>query len=196
MLKRIFALLMAMCVCAGVSTSAFASEVYIETEENYADEVLMVAETDNDGWAPLTPPTDARGVSDGILPYAGVETWKYTGYVGTYVGGFTMSGTNLTPVKTIEKSNLNQYLSINADFTCSQPGILTLQIREYPSGKVLAQSKSNATTSGNVKVEAGGGMSGKKVQIFFKITDKNGNFSASRQCNIKYWYWLSGYTNP
>lgn len=169
MRKRLLAVLMSMVMCLSMSSVAFAAET-----TNASDD-LQATEANNDS---------------GIVPYGGVETWDFTGYIGKYAGGFDMEGRNTTPVKTIATNSYNQYLIIDTDFTCSSPSILTVQIKEYPSGRVLAQKSSGVTTKGNVTVAAGPNMSGKKVQIFSRITDANGTYIDSRVCHIDYWYTL------
>ena len=176
MKKRLFATLLCVIMCLSVSGTALAAES--------ADSIIG----DNSSIM-------AIGGSEAV-PYGGVETWYYTGYISRFVGSFTMEGRNLTPVKTIATDpNNNRYLTIDAEFTCNSPSILTVEIREYPSGRVLASRSSGVTTSGEVIVQAGSStsyMSGKQVQIFFRITDANGNYIDNRQCNISYWYTLRG----
>lgn len=169
MRKRLLAVLMCMVMCLSMSSVAFAAET-----TNASDD-LQATEADNDS---------------GIVPYGGTETWNFTGYVGVYAGGFDMEGRNTTPVKTIATNPNNQYLVISTDFKCNSPSILTVQIKEYPSGRVLAQKSSGVTTNGSVTVGAGPNMSGKKVQIFSRITDANGTYIDSRVCHIDYWYTL------
>lgn len=186
-IKRFIAILLVLVMCLSMSSMVFAAEIQpiiTDTAESTIDD---------DGWTLLDDSITTEG--SGIVLSGGVETWNYTGYVQQHVGDFTMYGYNLTPVKTIATSDLNRYLTIYTDFTCNSASILTVQIREYSSGNVLAQSQSSATTSGSVTVQAGSyanPMSGKKVQIYFKVTDAYGNYSGSRQCNISYGYTLRG----
>ena len=175
MRKRLLATLMSMIMCLSMSSVAFAAETTDTTINNDECQILETSVINEDSQ---------------VIPRAGTETWNYTGYIGRYAGGFSMEGRNLTPVKTIAVNNLNQYLVISTDFSCSVPSILTVQIREYPSGRVLAQNSSGVTTSGTVNVGAGPNMSGKQVQIFTMISDSNGNYVDSRVCNIDYWYTL------
>ncbi len=162
MQKRIFSLVFAIVIFLSFSSVAFAA-------------------------APMESNTSVS------VPLAGEETWDYTGYIANFVGSFDMTGRNLTPVKTIvNRSDLNRYLTIDADFTCNSASILTIQIVEYPSGRVLASASSNATTSGRVFVTAGPDIYGKQVQILFRVTDSNGNYDSSRPCHISYWYSLRG----
>ena len=173
MKKRLLATLMSAIMCLSMSSVAFAAEPTdssANNEETIENQILS---------------EDSQ-----IISRAGTETWDFTGYIGKYAGSFSMEGRNLTPVKTIAVNSLNQYLVISTDFSCSTPSILTVQIREYPSGRVLAQNRSGVTTSGSVNVAAGPNMSGKRVQIFTMISDSNGNYVDSRVCNIKYWYTL------
>lgn len=174
MKKRLFAILMSMVMCLSMSSMVFAAEA-TDTTVNDDAQIVEINNTNEDAVA---------------VPYGGVETWNFTGYIGKYAGGFDMEGRNLTPVKTIATHPYNQYLIINTNFTCSSASILTVQIKEYPSGRVLAQSSSSATTNGSVVVAAGPNMSGKQVQIFSRLTDANGNYIDSRKCHIDYWYTL------
>ncbi|HJJ04906.1 MAG TPA: hypothetical protein OIM45_03430 [Clostridiaceae bacterium] len=182
-MKRFIAILLAVVMCLSMSVVAFAAESLPDT----MDKANIVVE--DDGWTLLEGPATTEGLN--FVTYGGTETWDYTGYYMQYVGHFTMYGYNLTPVKTIGQSNLNKYLRIRTNFTCSSSSILTVQIRDYSTGNVLAQNTSNATTSDSVWVGANV-TSGQKVQIYFKVTDSYGNYSPSRACDITYYYSLGG----
>lgn len=188
MMKRFFATLLTLAMCLSMTTPTTLMAGASEIPPTTVDNAEFTA--DEDGWTLLEVPTTADG--SGIVPYGGVETWDYTGYTQRHVGDFTMEGYNLTPVKTIaQNDSMNRYLTIYTNFTCSSSSILTVQIRDYPSGTVLAQNKSGATTNGSVTVQASG-VSGRRVQIYFRVTDANGNYSGSRSCNISYGYTLRG----
>lgn len=186
--KRLLAIFMTMVMCLSMSAHAFAAE---NVDNAVKDSVTSSEETVDveDLQFIDIPSASAGGGTAGIN--SGVETWDFTGYMGYYAGGFTMEGHNLTPVKTIATNSYNQYLVISTNFSqCSAASKIRVQIKEYPSGNILAQNTSSVGTSGSVTVAAGPGMSGKKVQIDTRIYDANGNYIDSRTCRIDYWYTL------
>ncbi len=74
-----------------------------------------------------------------IMPMSGEETL----YSGNHsIGSFTLIGSNLTPIKTIGNSgNFSLYGTATSN---SSSFCVRVQIREYPSGRVLT-----STTTGN-----------------------------------------------
>ena len=100
---------------------------------------------------------------------------------------FSMTGSNMTPTKTIPSEARCHYLTIYADYNCSSSSKLKVEIVNASTGAVLARSTSGAGTSGHVNVRAGN-VSGKKVKIRFIVQDSNGNYAPSRSCNVSYSY--------
>lgn len=166
MTKRILAFLMAMCLCFGMSTVAFAAENSTET----------------------------TGVST-LAEGSGTSTWNGAEY--KYVGSFTMEGNNLTPVKTMGKAGK---LTIHTCFGIinGKTGYVVVQIKDASTGKVLAEhnrykkgfpasntqaDKHGDTVSTTVK-------KGQKIQIHFKVLDKNGKYQDGWNCGIRYYYSL------
>ena len=75
-----------------------------------------------------------------IVPMSGEETL----YSGDHsIGSFTLTGSNLTPIKTI--GNSGQFTLYGTATSNSSSFCVRVQIREYPSGRVLT-----STTTGNI----------------------------------------------
>lgn len=154
----------------------------------------FAAETSTDA-SPTVSETDINSASiGGISPQAGSETWNYTGSVMQYVGSFTMTGSNMTPTKTIANNNMCKYLSISAYYNCSYSSKLKVEIVDASSGFVYASGLSSAGTSGNITIgnSSNYNMKGKQVKIRFILYDAYGNYTPSRNCNVSYHYGLSG----
>ena len=105
-----------------------------------------------------------------IVPYAGVETWYKTSL--HTVGSFYLDGQNLTPLKTIGNAGS---LTVYADATASHgnPYVLYMEIREYPSGRVLASGKSVSMCDCGSVQHAGLTLKvqkGQKIQVFTKYS--------------------------
>ena len=194
MFKRFLATAMVVVMCLAMSSVAFASENISATNDItnmlYSDEWTTIKDAelvvDENGYARLEVPTTA--LETGIVPYGGAETWS-SGSI-TRVGTFTMEGNNLTPVKTIGTSNYS-YLGIRVDsFSCSKSVRLNLQIRRAYTTNVLGYANSNLGTSDSNIVAFAPVKNGDKVQIYFRITDANGNYDDNLRCTITYSYRL------
>ena len=184
MKKRFFAILLALIVCFSMSSTVFAiADTPTITETSGFN-------TEDDGWVLFDIPTITVG-NDTVLPCSGTETWYGTGYSIKNVGEFTMEGSNLTPVKTIGTTISNSCLGIYADFESSELVTLTIQIRKAYTNTVLAEKKSGLTKSGSVVVKLLNVKKDDKVQIYFKVTDANGNYRDSLKCKVSYGYSLS-----
>ena len=73
------------------------------------------------------------------MPLAGTETW-YAG--GGFVGSFTLSGTNLTPIKTMGSSGkLRVYGTAYTD-NGGNPWQIKVQLIDYQTGNVLNETVS------------------------------------------------------
>ena len=117
-------------------------------------------------------------------PRGGTETWSKD---YDYVGSFLMEGNNLTPVKNMGRTG-QLYLVIEyEDYKLDEDVNVTVQIKNASTGKVLAQHKSLTQKEGSFTVRLNV-TKGQKIQVFFRVTDKNGNYNDSRKCAIKYWY--------
>ena len=130
-MKRIITVLLSLCMCLSMTGMAFA------TQSNSLEEGEIITKeikVNSDGWAMVEIP--ATSEENGIVPYGGTETWDED---SAFVGSFTMTGNNLTPVKTIGKPY--EFLLINTDYSASKPVILTVQIRKAYTSTVLAESK-------------------------------------------------------
>ena len=172
--KRIIPMLVAMAMSYSSSAVAFAAETS-------NDVITSISSCD------VTLCTD---ISE--TPRSGEETWHYTGYYYQYVGSFTMTGSNLTPVKTIPNDSTCKYLIILADFSCSYSSKVKVEIVDSATGAVLASNTSSAGTSGSVSVGGNVDVQGKKVQIRFILYDANGNYTPYRNCDVSYSYNLRG----
>lgn len=170
---------MVLCMCTGVSSIAFAAE------DTPGETITSEVQVGSDGWGVLEVP--ATTMDNTYETRGGAETWKATTL--TKVGTFTMTGNNLTPVKTIGISR--DYLLIRVDsFSASKPVKLTVQIREAYTGKVLSKKTSSATSSGKNLMTTCGVKKGDKVQIYFRVTDANGVYNDNLACKITYSYRL------
>ena len=98
-----------------------------------------------------------------------------------------MEGNNLTPVKNMGRTG-QLYLVIEyEDYKLDEDVNVTVQIKNASTGKVLAQHNSLTQKEGSFTVRLNV-TKGQKIQVFFRVTDKNGNYNDSRKCAIKYWY--------
>lgn len=154
----------------------------------------FAAETSIDALPPISGSDISSSSIGGISPQAGAETWNYTGYVMQYVGSFTMTGSNMTPTKTIANNNMCKYLTISASYTCSYSSKLKVEIVDASSGFVYASGISSAGTSGSILIgnSSNYNMKGKQVKIRFILYDAYGNYTPSRNCNVSYHYGLTG----
>ncbi len=179
-MKRCLAIVLAIAMCFGTSTTALAAEA------NVKDNGKKTTVERND-WKIAEIPTEI--MENESITRGGTETW--TSNQITTVGTFTMEGRNTTPVKTIGRNDCS-YLGIRVDsFECSTPVKLTVQIKRAYTGEILSSRTSSATTSGRNLITFCNVSYGDKVQIFFKITDANGNYLDTTRCTIKYSYRLT-----
>lgn len=168
MKKRLLALLLTLVMCVGISSEAFAASG-VPTEAN-------VLSTDGGEIMPLAAETWGK-----------TSTWKE-------VGGFTMEGNNMTPVKTIGASGK---LSIRLTAWALGPKEeidLRVRIVEAYSEELLKEwwlyDRSLV-----VEFELPGSLSVKKgdqIQVYFRAYDPNtGNYLGSEEVMITYWYKLT-----
>ena len=79
-----------------------------------------------------------------IMPLAGRETWEAGGRL---VGSFTLEGGNVTPVKTMGATGkLRVYGFADAENN-GNPWWIKIQIKDYNTGKVLAEGTTGSKTS-------------------------------------------------
>ncbi len=184
MKKRILAIAMAMLLCVFSPIMAYASETELSNKEGGI--VTQEIEVNSDGWAMVEMP--ASNTESDIVPFGGgTETWNKD---SATVGTFTMTGNNLTPVKTVGKSY--EFLMVGADYSASKPVILTVQIRKAYTSTVLGQGKSSAASSGKNVTASYRCTKGDKIQIYFRVTDKNGKYNDNLACKITYRYQYAG----
>lgn len=190
MFKRFTCMFLSAVMCLAMSAVAFAAEptdanTFVDNEgwTKVEDAELTML---GDGWAMLEAPAEVA--ETGIMPMGGTETWSATD--PTYVGSFTMEGNNLTPVKTIKSDKKNLCIIVDS-YSCSKPVRLSVQIRKAYTSTVLGSSpNSTVATSGKYIVAVAPVSNGSKVQIFFRITDANGNYDDNLACKISYSYRL------
>ena len=116
---------------------------------------------------------------------AGTEVWDSRGR-GTG-GTFTMTGNNLTPVKTV--GLVADRLNIVIDsYSSNQPVYLTVQIRKAYSDVVLAQTTFGPSSSGGGSYFGTYIPYGTKIQIYFVVTNASGEYISSLPCTITYSY--------
>ncbi|MCI9245685.1 MAG: hypothetical protein HFJ30_00815 [Clostridia bacterium] len=188
MRKRFLAMLMAVAMCMGMTTAAFAAAPTLADEETFGSGVAVWDEEEQAYVAEI----DASAMPLGA---DGNATWSSSNY--TYVGEFEMLGNNLTPVKTMGKSGR---LMIYTFFSFkSGTGYVVTQIKNASTGKVLAENNryANGHSPTQWQVDKHGDTvetnvtKGQKVQIFFRILSDTGRFQASRTCFIRYYYSLT-----
>ncbi len=183
MKKRILAFAMTILMCLLSPIMAYASDIELSDEEEGI--VTQEVEVNNDGYAIIE--ISAPFTESNIVPLGGgSETWNKD---AATVGTFTMTGNNLTPVKTVGKPY--EILMVNAKYSASKPVILTVQIRRAYTSTVLGQAKSSAASSGKVTAMYGSSQ-GDKIQIYFRVTDKNGKYDDNLACKITYGYQYTG----
>lgn len=183
-MKRFLAALLGCVMCFSLSVPAFAAET--EKPDSFVEKGGVVT-LDSNGEAVVEVPAEALNGAD-ITPFAGgTETWSKTGGK-VKVGTFTMTGNNLTPVKTVGVSGYN--LGIVTNFSSSKKVILTVSIRKAYTSTVLGGGigKSTATTKGSVSTGLASVKKGDKVQIYFRVTDANGKYDTNLPCTITYYY--------
>lgn len=183
MKNRILSILLATVMCVSTSSAVYATEETITANKKI---VTQEIEVNSDGWAVAELPVSA--IEDEISPFGGgTEVWDQD---GATVGTFTMTGNNLTPVKTIGKPY--EILLVGADYTASKPVILTVQIRKAYTSTVLGSGKSSASSSGKNITASYRCHQGDKIQIYFRVTDKNGTYDDNLACKITYRYQYTG----
>lgn len=160
MKKRLFAVILAVCMCLSTSTVAFAAEVDLNVKNSSA--------------------------TNEVVPYGGEEIWNGLGIV--HVGSFTMEGNNLTPVKTTGYAGP---LAISTKFRSTRnntPVYMRVEIRDWATQRILGyKMTSEAVQSGNLTVQANVNWH-QKIQIFFKVFDRNGNYISTLPCWVDYSY--------
>lgn len=118
---------------------------------------------------------------------AGQEVWSFG---NTYTSEYTFTDTNLTPIKTISG---NGVMYVSGDFWKADTGAsdigLTIQVREYPSGKILGQSYSpnplrpNDPTYFSVAAEV---YNGQRIQLWFDASSISNPPGFFRSAHVKY----------
>lgn len=131
-----------------------------------------------------------------VQPRAGVESWGKVAYPGIHVGTFDCYNNNLTPVKTITQSG-EFYIHGSAQKIDGKEGnvVTKIEIREYPSGRVLWSGQSRSACScgqlhkfqsAPVYLEAG-----QRIQIFFDVCSIGTPPGGYRSARISYRYVLT-----
>ena len=166
MKKRLLSCALALCMLLGMSMVAFATEM-----PEMANKVVQPSASVED---------------NSIDPRSGEELWN--GHNIVYVGTFTMTGNNLTPVKT---TGYTGPLAIITDYTSTRsntPVLLRVEIRDWATQEVIAYNTTTvAKQSGRIVVQGDVGWH-QKIQIFIKVYDKNGNYDTNLPCKISYSY--------
>lgn len=162
MKKRLFAVILTLCMCLVNVTTAFATEESLENSEK------------------------STFVTNEVIPYSGEEIWDGSGTV--HVGSFTMEGNNLTPVKIAGYSGPLAIITNFRSTRSNTPVYLRVEIRDWATQRVLGyKMTSTAMQSGNLTVQANVDWH-QKIQIFFKVFDRNGNYISTMPCWIDYSY--------
>lgn len=174
MLKRFLVFSLAVCVCMSMSSVAFAS-----------NSALSPIGSIENGYLPPDSPFVSAG--NGVVPYGGTETWTN----GDFVGSFTMYGNNLTPVKTIGKSG-DLTLTIYYDSQNDTSVYLTVQFLKANTNQVLSEWKMGPSKDKELGFAVCEGLTkGQKIQVYFRVTDKNGKYNDNQPCWISYSYTIN-----
>ena len=121
------------------------------------------------------------------------ETW-YIDHDGNYKASYTLTNNNLTPYKIMgDTANLVVFGNFKKADTGSSNIKLTVQIREYPSGRVLAQTVVNNTNypNSNMFFITTQVTAGQKIQLFFDASSISNPPGYYRRAFIEYWYYIS-----
>ncbi len=186
-MKRFLALLLATIMCFSVVPASSASE---STDANNPSVIVSEKQTitfNSDGEAIATLPTST--VLSSVSSISEVETWNnVTGWIN--VGTFTMEGNNVTPVKKIGVTGYS--VAIYAEYSCSKSVKMTVQIlKAYTSSVLLGgEGISSVGKTGTVLTGSAPVTRDQEVQIYFRITDANGNYDDNLPCTVTYWYYL------
>ncbi len=130
-----------------------------------------------------------------IQTRGGTENWGKADYPGIHVGTFNCYNNNLTPVKTItESGNFYIYGRANKIDNLNGNVVTKLQIREYPSGRVLWSGESRpACSCGELHKFQSPSIylnAGQKIQIFFDVCSIGTPPGGYRSAKISYYYVL------
>ena len=99
-----------------------------------------------------------------------------------------MEGNNLTPVKITGYSGPLAIITNFRSTRSNTPVYLRVEIRDWATQRVLGyKMTSTAMQSGNLTVQANVDWH-QKIQIFFKVFDRNGNYISTMPCWIDYSY--------
>ena len=184
MAKRFFSVILAMVMCCSFSATAFAAVPEKEHPVSFQEQGEVVT-LDSNGEAMIEVPAKLLAGSDSIPFGGGTETWSTTGKTVT-VGTFTMTGNNLTPVKTIGVSGYN--IGITTKFSANKSVRVTTEIQKAYSSTVLADGVSSVSRSGSYSTGLAYVNKGDKIQIYFRVTDTNGKYDDNLPCTITYSY--------
>lgn len=116
------------------------------------------------------------------------ETW-YINHDGNYHSEYTLTNNNLTPYKIMGDS---ANLVVFGDFCKADTGAsnikLTVEIRDYPSGRVLASTVVNNTNypNSNMFFLYAPVSAGQKIQIFFDASSINNPPGFYRKAFVSY----------
>lgn len=166
MKKRILAIIMAMCLCLGMSTVAFAAE-------------------DNKGATEISTLAEGSGTSTwNGADYQYVGSFTMEGNNLTPVKTMGKAG-KLTIHTCFGISNgKNGYVVVQIRDASS--GKVLAELNRYKKGLPASNyqaDKHGDTVSTTVK-------KGQKVQIYFKVLDQNGKYQDGWNCGIRYYYSL------
>ncbi|MFG6318781.1 MAG: hypothetical protein K1W33_02810 [Clostridia bacterium] len=119
--------------------------------------------------------------------YAANETW-YKG--NTYSASYTVTNNNLTPYKIIGSSGqlCIQGTFCKADSPSYSNVRITVELREYGTGSVLARTVQDNTSypNSNSFVVSTNVYSGQKIQIFIDISSTNNPPGSYRSASVQY----------
>lgn len=178
MTKRFLSIVLALCMCLGISSTAFAAESN-EAMSELTEEIGEVM-------------PENTTTSNGIVPYAGSETWgRAPEFNPKIVGSFPLKGSNRTPIKTMGiTGELELYLEF--DVGNGKPVKVVMQIQDAGTLKVLKQWATPVCYMHEGYMASSGYhvTKGQKIMINFLLYDENGKYLSNRSVNVTYGYSL------
>lgn len=122
-----------------------------------------------------------------VHPVIAAETWTIAG--GNYDADYTFTDDNLTPYKIIgDTGTLVVYGYFFKDDSGDSNIKLTAQIRDYPSGKILAQEvvENNDYPFSNNFMISTNVYSGQRIQLYFDASSINNPPGFYRKAYVNY----------
>lgn len=118
-----------------------------------------------------------------------VSIWK--SYDLEKVGGFTMTGNNLSPIKEIGTDCSSVSVRID-DYSSSKPVILHVRLEYDESNRIIADKiVVPAQNSGEEIIVSGPVKKGDNIRVFTQVFEEDGTYNPDLECELSYSYMLS-----